>query len=359
MLDHLGLLVSRVIPNDALIGLASGALSLHGGVVRDTAGRIVAHLALPAVASMTSLVPGLNLVGNIITSYQLASLSEDVQQVLSLAMASTALSGLGLVVSIGGFSYLAYKLTQVDRKLEGIAKTTKDIKQILQLTQRAQLLAAVDGMRLASQAPDAETRRHLLLQSKRTFAELGYHYQSQMAERSVLAELDAVDEYCTLAFLGNAMCTSDLGMHGAAMDELSRSHASWVAVARTQCNALLELHEPARLLDARYVDGLPAQELTRLLDFTHATDRGIGWVDEMRRSLGKSTLFTSSVRVADKSSIEFCKKLRAKDQVLQSYVGHFGFLADKQISASYFAGAIEQARGNQAPSTLWITTATA
>jgi hypothetical protein len=54
--------VSRVIPKDTMLGLITGAYSLHGGVVRDLGGRIVAHLATPATG--LNLVPGLNWVAD-------------------------------------------------------------------------------------------------------------------------------------------------------------------------------------------------------------------------------------------------------------------------------------------------------
>lgn len=70
MLDSLGLVVSRVVPPEALSGLLSGTLSLHGGVVRDTAGRIVAHLAMPAATSAFNAMPGMGLLSSLITNYQ-------------------------------------------------------------------------------------------------------------------------------------------------------------------------------------------------------------------------------------------------------------------------------------------------
>ena len=62
-----GLSVARAIPKEALLGLISGSYSLHGGVVRDVGGRIVAHLAMPS--TMVSAIPGMGWVADAFQSY--------------------------------------------------------------------------------------------------------------------------------------------------------------------------------------------------------------------------------------------------------------------------------------------------
>ena len=62
MITELGLTVARQIPLDMIGGLLSGAYSLHGGVIRNGAGQIVAHLASASGSSLIGLVPGLNVI---------------------------------------------------------------------------------------------------------------------------------------------------------------------------------------------------------------------------------------------------------------------------------------------------------
>ena len=361
MLSEFGLNVSRSIPVDALPGLLSGALSSHGGVVRNMAGQIVAHLSMPTsslASSAANFVPGVGAVSGLLGNVQLASLSQDVHKVLGFAMTSTVLSGLSLATSIVGFTYLAARVASVDQKLNTLTKQTKEIKQILQSQQRSRLLTAVDNYRLSSQTQDAETRRQLLLQAQSSFGELAHHYKAQMAELSALVEIEASEGYFVVALLGNAICTSDLGMGDAAGKTLQHHYSEWAGLARQHCGKLLQLNDPVRLLDARYVENLPSATLVNLLDFAHRTDRGIGWMDELRRSLGKGTMLASAVRGIDKPVIEFAKTLRARDEVMQSYVAHFSFLSKKGISATHFSKALEDMRAREGAELLWVAQAT-
>lgn len=358
MLQDLGLTVLRAVPTDTLLGLATGAFSLHGGVVRDGAGRIVAHLAMPAVTAAFNSIPGIGLITELATAYQLNTISRDVQKVLNVSLVNTALSGLTLATSLVGFTYMAAKLHQVNGKLDALAKQSKEIKQFLQSGNEAKLRAAIDDFRHSTQAPDSETRRHLLLKAKGLFTELAHHSTAQLHLLTEVGAVEATEDFFMLASIGGVLCTSDLGMHAAARDDLIRYHQEWTVVARHHCNRLLHLDDPGRLLDARYVEPLPAQTLVRLLDFAKASDKGIAWIDDLRHSTGKTTMLTSALRQLDRPAIDFAKKLHARDDVLQSYVAHYSFLAEKQVSATQFSNLLEDERLRDGAELLWVTPAT-
>ena len=107
MLTELGLTVSRQIPFEHLGGVLSGAYTLHGGVLRNAGGQIVAQLVSGGPASaLTSLVPGLNTLSSLGANFQLYSLGRDVAaiqstltDVLNVATVGAVLSGLGLAYS--------------------------------------------------------------------------------------------------------------------------------------------------------------------------------------------------------------------------------------------------------------------
>lgn len=351
MLSEFGLNVARAIPVDQVLGLATGNLSLHGGVIRDAAGRIVSHLAMPASAGLFGGFPAIGPLGAVINGIQLQALSTNVaavkaatEQVLNYSIAATALSGLGLVTSVTGFAFLATRIKRIDQRLSAIEKQTKAIKQFLQSTQRAQLMTAVDHLRLSQQATDGETRRHLLLQSKQLFTTLAHHYKVQLGEIDDITELSATEDCYVLASIGSVMAMSDLGMGDAAREEMLRHYADWRAIARKHCGKLLLKDDPARLLDARYVRSVPAANLIRFLDFTNDTNRGVQWFDELRLTLDKTTLVRSAISVIEPSHVEYANKLLVKDEVLQGFNAHMGFLAEKKLSLSYFAQRVEQIR---------------
>ncbi len=351
MLTELGLTVSRAIPIEYLAGLASGSLSLHGGVIRNAAGQIVAHLALPASAGFLNVIPGVGAIGAVINGIQLQTLATDVaavkaatEQVLNYSMATTALSGLGLVTSVTGFAFIASRLKRIDQRLNSIEKQTKAIKLFLQSSQHAQLMTAIDHLRHSHQAQDAETRRHLLLQSKQLFTTLAHHYQSLLGESTDLAELSASEDCYVLACIGSVMATSDLGMSDVAQDEMHRHYRDWRVIARKHCGKLLLKDDPARLLDARYVETLPAASLIKFLDFTNDSQRGIQWFDDLRRTLDKTTLLRSALVGVELPVIEYANKLLVKNEVLQGFSAHMEFLAHKKLSISYLARCVEEIR---------------
>jgi hypothetical protein len=356
MLTELGWTVTRAIPSKFLTGLLTGNLNLYGGVIRDHGGRIVAHLVAPdsglsgmvsGLGSVANGISGLGLLGSIVNGIQLQALSLDVatvkaatDRILSYSATTAALSGLGLVTSIAGFAFIASGLKRVDQNLGALKKQTAAIKKFLQSQQHAQLMTAADQLRQAPHAPDLETRRQLLMQSKQFFTTLAHHYSiflNDIDEDSDLSELKAAEAYYVLACIGNVMATSDLDMTDVAHELMRKYYLEWRIIARKHCGKLLLGDNPARLLDSRYVQAMPAAQLIRLLDFVNNTQRGVAWFDDLREALGKTSLFSGSFSRADLSTIEYVNKLLAKNDVLQGFSAHVGFLAEKKMRISSFA----------------------
>lgn len=175
-----------------------------------------------------------------------------------------------------------------------------------------------------------------------------------MAELKELQEREVSEDYFVIACLGNVICTSEIGLHEAARDDLVAHHAAWRTVARQQTASLLDLDDPARLLDGRYVEQLPAATLIALLDFARADPRGVAWMDELRQALSKTTMLVSATRTLDRDGIDFAKKLLARDTVIESYVAHYAFLAERKMSASAFSGMLEADREGLGADLLWV-----
>lgn len=351
MLLDIGLTVARSIPAKLLVDLAAGHLSIHGGVIRDASGKIVSHLVLPSSTNMLGLVPGLGAIGSVVNGIQIQALASNVaavkaatDQVLNYTIAAATISGLGLVTSVAGFAYLTVRLNWIGKRLSVIEKQTKSIKQFLQSTQHAQLMTAVDHLRLSQQATDDQTRRHLLLQSKQLFTSLAHHYKVQLEEINDIAELSATEDCYVLACIGSVMTTSDLGMFDSACEDMNSYYDDWCEIARKHCGKLLLKNDPARLFDARYVKSIPSRNLIRFLDFTNDTNRGLEWLDELRLTLDKTTLVRSAVSVVDSSCIDYANKLLVKNDALQGFSAHMKFLAEKKLPITYFSQRVEQIR---------------
>lgn len=377
MLADLGLTVARQIPIETLTGLVSGMYSLHGGVVRDAGGRIVSHLVTSGGATaMSSLVPGLGVLGQALQGAQLwkigkdvAAVQQTVNTVLSVSMAGTVLSGLGLVTSIAGFAYLRHRLNQVDRQLAEMAKDVKHIRLSQEGLHRSELQTAMDNARHAEHSTDEPVRRGLLIDSKREFNKLTHHYKQEWARCQTVPEIQTVNELYTLAILGYAMVCSDLGIRDAAALDLRNNCQEWTALARGHAKSIMLGEHPERFIGGDYVDQLPAKTLVDLLDFAHDERRGIEWFDELRLDASKhSTLFGNLASSAPDSlrkrlikgdpegSIDLAKGLFARANVLDANVAHFEFLRDKQISASNFQQQLEHARQESGSEAICVST---
>jgi hypothetical protein len=304
--------------------------------------------------SFTPAAAGASAVSSLAGNLQLYQLSQDVQRVANLAMASTVISGLGLVTALVGFAYVAKAIKRVDRSIAELTSTAEQIRDILQSQQRSQLLGAVDDYRLSSRQD--QHRKELLLRAHRTFGDLAHYYKSRMGESSDLAEVQAAEGYFVIACLGRAICSSELGFWEPARDNLRDHCSDWRELARRHCESLLHLDSAEELLNQQYIEHIPSRTLVKLLDFAHDEDRGIDWLDDLRVPKKKKLqLRLPAKKVIPTETINFAKALQARDDVLQSYVEHFAFLADKKVSASQYALALEAERKQQGVDLLWVS----
>lgn len=364
MLADLGLTVARQIPIDTLTGLVAGMYSLHGGVVRDAGGRIVSHLVTSGGSTaISSLVPGLGVLGQALQGSQLwkigkdiAAVQQTVNTVLNVAMTGTVLSGLGLVTSVAGFAYLRHRLNQLEKNLADMAKDVRRIRLSQEGLHKSELQTALDGARHAELASDENTRRGLLIDSKRELNKLTHHYQQEWARCQTVPEIQTVNELYTLAILGYAMVCSELGLREAAAFDLRNNCKEWTTLARGHAKAIVLGAHPERFVSGDYVELLPAKVLVELLDFAHDECRGIEWFDELRLGASKHSTLLGNLassapdslrkrltKVEPEGAIQLARGLCARAHVLDANVAHFDFMRDKQISANWFQQQLDDA----------------
>lgn len=365
MLADIGLTVARQIPIETLTGLVSGMYSVHGGVVRDAGGRIVSHLVTSGgSAAVSSLIPVVGVLGQALQGAQLwkigkdvAAVQQTVNTVLTVAMTGSVLSGLGLVTSVAGFSYLRHRLNQLEENLADMAKDVKKIKLSQEGLHKSELQTALDGARHADDASDEGVRKGLLIDSKREFNKLTHHYKQEWTRCQTVPEIHAVNELYTLSILGYAMVCSELGLRDAAALDLKNNYQDWTALARGHAKAIVLGAHRERFLSGDYVEQLPARALVELLDFAHDEHRGIEWFDELRLGASKSNTLLGNLASSAPDSlrkrltkgdpegaIDLAKGLYARANVLDANVAHYEFLRDKQISANSFQRQLEVAR---------------
>jgi hypothetical protein len=182
--EILGYTFTRTIPEKMLPGILSGAYQVCGGVIRDNAGQIVAHL-IGGFDPLSPLSPAPGPLGTVlegVNAYQLHKLGKQVALIqngttalekatsglLLLSKGTMLVSGLSLAVSLAGFIFLANKIKKLDDKLSIIAKDVKAIKHFLESQERAELLAALRTLSAVKPGMAESTRTQLLVGARQT-----------------------------------------------------------------------------------------------------------------------------------------------------------------------------------------------
>lgn len=349
MLSELGLSVTRTIPVELFPGLVSGAYSLHGGVVRDGAGKIVAHLISSAGSSLTSLIPGADLLSSVVSNGQLYMLAKDVKglqsavsSALSAATAGAVLSGMGLVVSIAGFSYLS-------QRIERVEKLVVEVKDLIEIRYVADLKAAIGYMKGADEANvGPENRRSLLLEAQRNFSTLSHLYGDLFEKAVEIKQVKALESFYTLAFTGASIVNSELGMGDIATRQFVEHQDHWKSIVRPYIDKHVIAGRPENLL-AISPDLLPTTELIDILDFSTDSNKGYLWLDELRKPSNKN-IFGTGWRLSNPfprsptingDILDFAKASIRKSQVLDSQSAHLEFLSQKGLSVGEFSGQLK------------------
>ena len=352
MLSQLGLTLARQVPIEMIAGLLSGSYSLHGGVVRNGAGQIVAHLATVGTSGFTSLVPGLNALSSAVANGQLLMLAKDVKElqsavssVLNIAATGAALSGVGLVVSIAGFVYLSKRFDQIEKLLG-------DVKELIEARNLAELKAAMGHMKNAEEIAcvSHDNSMSLLLEAQKSFSTLAHLYGDLWAKATDPKQVNALESFYTLAFTGASIANSELGMHGVAARQFSEHLDQWKRTARLQVRERVLRKDLLKSVSAEVVT---TSEFVKLLDFAHDTQRGIDWLDDLRSKETKSWIPQLSKTISnpweksDLGMIDTAKCWQQRSSVLESHEAHLFFLADKKHSVSHFSrGLLKAANDN-------------
>ena len=355
MLNELGLSVVRTVPFEMIPGLISGAYSLHGGVVRNGAGQIVAHLVSSSGSSLASLVLGVDLISSIVSNGQLYMLAKDVHalqstvsSVLTVASTGAALSGVGLVVSIAGFAYL-------NRRIERVEKLIVEVKDLIEMRYMAELKSAVGYMKGAEENDiGPENRRALLFEAQKSFSTLSHLYGDLLPKTIEAKNFRVLEDFYSLAFTGASIVNSELGMGDIAVRQFRDHRNHWTSTVRQHINQQLIADYPEKL-QMLSPDILTTSEMLSILDFSADTNRGYEWLDEFRKPNGRSRFekakgipsdmsrWARGFREADSKTIESAKTLVRKAAILGSHDAHLEFLAQRKVSVGEFSAALKKA----------------
>ncbi len=372
MADNLlGLIVSRAIPQEVLVGLLARQYKMYGGVIRwaagtDHAGQIVRHLIPVASQTITDPLFG-SLNGLLASTYQLNRINVTTQTVLQMANGTMALSGLNLAVNAIGFAIIFKKLKQLENQLSRIEKEVKAIHELLEIEERSRLRAALEDLdnAMKSQKLGEGDRRELLFRAKDVFAPIRLKYKELLSKSDSLEVSMGYEEYFVLTSLAHSRCLAELGMSDTARHSLESDVSAWKDESKRIAHDLLLGDNPERLLFSDFAKDVPVSNLIEWLDFANGEERGYEQLDELRamttgwytgidkKEFGRKTgraFSTIGQRISRKTDAELewqlkkvipsFQKLIARNSVLDGYVGQYQYLEEHNILPSTFENEI-------------------
>jgi hypothetical protein len=270
------------------------------------------------------------------------------------------LSGLNLAVTAVGFAILNENIKKLEGKLNEIQKDVKAIRFLLELEERAKLSAALRDLLNIDQVKNTEHRHTLLFNSKNILAPISQKYKELLAEANTIETAMAYEEYFCLTSLSHARCLAELGMLDMAHRDLGEANEFWNGQARRIANELLLGKYPERFLFSDYSQDVPILMLVEWLDFVYGEEKGVGWIDELRRKtkpwyneknddsffdtglFEKVKKFTSGDDKANKLQaqkekvIPSLQKLVSRSKVLNGFVAQYELLEQHNLTPSEF-----------------------
>ena len=376
-----GYTLSKTVPEAVLHKVISGAYIVSGGVIRNHAGHIVAHLVDAVPSVVTGNVGGIaHAAVGTINAFQLHKLGKQVhatsgqagalqvavqhlthltQGITLLAQGTLLASGLTLAVSVASFVVLSNKLGKVDERLKAMSKDIKDIKAFLEIDERSRLQNAL--ITLTGAADNA--RMTMLVNTRQTLGEIHLKYRELMEKVEDYAMASAIEEYFAITALAQARCTAELDLFDFAKSELKNAVRIWRASGRRIASRFLDGSERQHLLTAKYAKVIPTDELIDCFDFTYGKEdeiteskcllenKGIEWIDELRgkrASIPASILnLKKKIKPEEERAVELIRRLSLRNRIFEGYESQYDCFAKHRQRPSAVNGEINAIRESE------------
>lgn len=372
--------LERTLPDEVLDGVLSGRYQIEGGVIREASGtesggEIVRHLipfnggensaVLEEGSSLLDLGPEASSLLH--PELLIPGSAKASAQILQAATASTALAGIGLVVSLFGFAKMNRKLNQIDGRLEGLQEDVQEIKDFLEETERSRLRQALRDLARSGTLDNEENRHTMLHNARQTFGEIQHRYAERLGNAEKLEEAIAYEDYYCLTGIAHARSSAELGMSEAAQEEMDQVTTTWRTHVQNISERWLVDEDPERFLAAEFAEMAPTTSIAEWLDLTHGTHQGIAWIDTLRSKLPQQYAESEwkrympnmrSLDPADRLSrdkelvVPTLNKFAHRHRALQGYVSQYSMLHTLGVTPAEF-GTRVRSLTNQESETDW------
>lgn len=146
MINGIGSVLLREVPDALTAALSTGELKVHGSVIRSiSTGRIVGHLQETSLLHKLSgllrgaaglPLPGLNLAGQTISIVQNEQIKRAVAVVHRMQLANLAVGAVGIGVSVAGTAALWLKIDTIEKQVAALAGTLDHILSAVEALRR-------------------------------------------------------------------------------------------------------------------------------------------------------------------------------------------------------------------------------
>lgn len=280
------------------------------------------------------------------------------QQILSISKSAMISSGLNLVVSAIGFSYVSSRLNKIDKKLDEVQKDIREIKAFLECKEHAELRAALNNLLNLKSIKDPENRKIVLHDARESLSVICEKYKELLTNAKSLEKTIISEEYYCLTSYARIHCSAELNMQETAVSEIDEMIKFWDAQLRQVTKKYILGNNVERFLYNEYAESVPVDTLVELLDFAGEEKKGYNWIDELRRknkSWYPTTIFNPLVNIGTGNASEETRlvfpaihKILARRNVMEGHRSQLEFFKMNKITPSEFeekAGCIPAEEG--------------
>lgn len=296
-------------------GLANGKYIRNGGVIQDTAGRVITWLkdnpnVMPNIAHSVSnfspigvlhlLIDGTNVlvtknrldtISGQVDQLQkrLGTISVQVDQLQNLAMFSSAASLLTLGVTAIGFTTIYKKVQGLETQLKAVQLKLKDVNEKIDIGFYSNFRAALDLARNAFSMEDESNRRSSALQAINRFLE-AEHIYLDLTDKELEKGSPIADEYLLtlcLAFIAEVRCYLELCEYGTARRRLEEGKTKVRSRMIERVDNLLTSN-PVMYLHPSLTGVVDLSRLTSIYQWKNPSATENSVFEEFREHLGKT-----------------------------------------------------------------------
>jgi tetratricopeptide (TPR) repeat protein len=288
------------LPAKIAEGLVNGEYIRNGGVIQDTAGRVVTWLkdnpetVSNTVQSASSLDPSgalrlaVQAADTVATQQRLGAISAQVSQLQNLVVFSSAASLLTLGVTAIGFTVIYKKIQSLEKRLKAVQVKLERIDEKIDIAFYSNFRAALDLAQNAFTMRDKANRRSSALQAIDRFLE-AEHIYLDLTDKELERRSQIGDEYLLtlcLAFIAETRCYLELGEYETAISRFEEGKAKINQLIAKYLEMLLTPN-PIIYLHPKLKDKIDLARLTRIYQWRDPGMTESAVFDQFRKSLGQ------------------------------------------------------------------------